>query len=98
MSSLELIGKECLRVQLEMAGNLANTLGHRIYIFCPTNFFSTPPFDTVIYNSIRTVLKNGKTALLSSSAQAVVKTNADFRKLIPPTRISEDAVGVYINP
>lgn len=97
-TSLEKIGQECLRVQLQLASSIASKLNHRVYVFSPTNFFSTPPFDVVLYDNIRTILKNGKTALLSSSAQAVLTTNSSYRSLVPQTKISEDSTGVYINP
>lgn len=95
---LERLGNECLRVQISLASAVACKLQHRVYVFCPSSFFSTPPFDVVLYDNVRTTLKNGKTALLSSAAQAVLTSNAEYRSLVPQTKISEDSTGVYINP
>lgn len=97
MTALEKIGQECLRVQLELAAKTAAILKHRVYIFSPTCYFTTPPFDIVLIDNIRTNLKEGRTAVLSSAAQAVLKTNSEYRELIPQNKISEDAFGVYIN-
>lgn len=97
-SHLEQLGAECLKVQLSLAAPLATKLKHRIYLFTPSNYFDTQPFDIVIINNVRTVLKENRTALLSSAAQAIIKTSACYRSLIPQDRISSDSIGVYINP
>lgn len=97
-STLEKLGSECLKIQVSMASDLASKLHHRVYLYTTSKFFETPPFDVVIYNGVRTHLKEGKTSLLSSSAQSIVCTTSEYRSLIPQNRISEDSTGVYINP
>lgn len=92
------IADTCLLTQRDLAQKVATTIGSRVYLFSPTCYFSTEPFDTVLYDSIRTVRKDGRTALLSAAAQANVRDCTTFRSLIPQTKISQDDFGVYINP
>lgn len=88
----------CLLTQRDLAQKVASTINTRVYMYCPSSYFSTPPFDTVLYDNVRTVRKDGRTALLSAAAQSVCASNCEYRSLLPPTKISEDTIGVYINP
>lgn len=92
------IADQCLATQISLASKVASTINTRVYIYDPTCYFSTPPYDTVLYDNVRTIRKEGHTALLSTAAQSVVTSNTEYRSLIPPTRISEDSIGVYIKP
>jgi hypothetical protein len=87
-----------LQTQIELASRVAQTINSRVYLFDSTSFFSTPPFDTVLYDNVRTVRKQGKTALLSIAAQKIVPSADVYRNLVPPFRIGSDAIGVYVNP
>lgn len=80
----------------EMALKVSNILGTRVYVFDPSCYFSTPPFDTVLYDNIRTVRKENKTALLSTSVQSAVPSSETYRQLVDPRYVSSDNYGVYV--
>jgi hypothetical protein len=87
-----------LQTQIDLASKVASTINTRVYLYDSSSFFSTPPFDTVLYDNVRTIRKNGKTALLSIAAQKIVPTADTYRSLVPPFRIGSDSTGVYVNP
>lgn len=92
------VGRECLRVQRDLAASAACKMGQRVYLFTPTPYFDTPPFEDIILDGIRLKQKDKKLALLSSAAQTTIKSKAEYRALLNPSKISEDDIGVYINP
>lgn len=90
------IANNNLATHKELALKVSSIIGTRVYIFDPSCYFSTPPFDTVLYDNIRTVRKANKTALLSASVQASVPSAEIYRQLVDPRFISSDSFGVYL--
>lgn len=85
-----------LAAHKELALKVSSIIGSRVYVFDPACFFSTPPYDTVLYDNIRTVRKENKTALLSTSIQASVPSSDLYRRLIDPRYVSSDSYGVFV--
>lgn len=80
----------------ELALKVSSIIGTRVYVFDPSCYFSTPPFDTVLYDNVRTVRKDNKTALLSASIQASLPSSEIYRQLVDPRHVSSDSFGVYV--
>lgn len=85
-----------LATHKELALKVSSIIGSRVYVFDPSCYFSTPPYDTVLYDNIRTVRKENKTALLSTSIQSSVPSADLYRQLIDPRYVSSDSFGVYV--
>lgn len=85
-----------LATQRDLALKVSSIINTRVYIFDPACYFTTPPFETVLYDDIRTVRKENRTALLSSAAQSVIPSAELYRQLVDPHNISSDSFGVYI--
>lgn len=92
------LAEETLRTQFNLAQTVARIINTRVYIYDPNCYFSTQPYDVVLYDNIRTIRKDGHTALLSTAAQSVVSSCEIYRSLLPPAHISEDSRGVYVTP
>lgn len=88
------LADQTLAVQLSLARKVSQIVAHRVYIYDSSKFFCSDT-EVVIYDNVRTLLKQGKIALLSQAAQNVVPSSAIYRSLIPPSHISEDSIGVY---
>lgn len=85
-----------LSTHKDLALKVSSIIGTRVYLFDPSCYFSTPPYDTVLYENIRTVRKDNKTALLSASIQSSVSSADLYRQLIDPRHVSSDSFGVYV--
>lgn len=90
------IADQNLATHKELALKVSGIIGTRVYVFDPSCYFSTPPFDTVLYDNIRTVRKDNRTALLSVSIQSSVPSSELYRQLVDPRYISQDNYGVYV--
>nr|QQG34660.1 ORF 3 [Nasturtium officinale macula-like virus 1] len=88
------LAKQSLLVQTNLARDVSKITNSRIYLFDNSNFFDNA--DVVIYNSIRTLTRSGKVAVLSQACQSLVGDSSLYKSLIPPEHISSDSIGVYL--
>lgn len=80
----------------DYALKVAPVIRSRVYIYDSSSYFANATPITI--ESYRLVTLNNKYAMLSPSLQKLVPDVTTFVQLLPPYRLSQDSIGVYVTP
>lgn len=85
--------KESLRLQREYADSVKCSDIHRVYVFDNASYFDDA--TVVVRNNVRVKTKDGKFAVLSEAAQALLDLKS-YKEFSGEARLKQNGIGYYI--
>lgn len=85
--------------QIQLAKHVSLSKNTRVYVFDSFNFFDKDTCSVEVLDTVTTLVKQDKRAVLSVAVRLAFETNSElFREFADNVDLQEDDIGLYVLP